>query len=98
MAQVQIGFGPVFGDENLAVLEGIHGAGIDVDVRVQLLKGDAQAPGLQKRPDGRRRYPFAQGGQHPAGDKDQFGLHKSLHIPPQRPCQYGSHPPGQFPV
>ena len=29
-----------------------------VDVRVQLLKSDAQAPGLQH--DGRRRHPFAQ--------------------------------------
>ena len=90
MPQVQVGFGPVFGDEDLAVLEGVHGAGIHVDVRVQLLKGDAQAPGLQQRPDGRRRHSLAQGGQHPAGDKDQFGLHKFLHIPTQPHCQYGS--------
>ena len=97
MPQVQVGFGAVFGNEDLAVLEGVHGAGVHVDVRVQLLKGDSQAPGLQQRPDGRRRHPLAQGGQHPAGDKDQFGLHKSLHIPTQPHCQYGSRGLLQFP-
>ena len=89
MAQVQVGFGAVFGDEHLAVLEGVHGAGVHVDVRVQLLEGDPEAPGLQQRPDGRGRHPFAQGGQHPAGNKDDFRFHKSLNIPARLQCQAG---------
>ena len=36
MAEIQVGLGTVVGDEHLAVLEGRHGAGVDVDVRVQL--------------------------------------------------------------
>ena len=93
MPQVQVGLGPVFGDVDLAVLEGVHGAGVHVDVWVQLLEGDAQAPGLQKRADGRRRHPLAQGRQHPAGDKDQFGLHRFLNIPSFCGCQERSGAP-----
>jgi hypothetical protein len=37
MADVEVGFGAVLGDEHLAVLERVHGAGVDVQVRVQLL-------------------------------------------------------------
>ena len=36
MAQIQVGFRAVVGDKNLAVLERRHGAGIDVEVGVQL--------------------------------------------------------------
>ncbi|OIQ78704.1 hypothetical protein GALL_395820 [mine drainage metagenome] len=43
MAQIEIGFGAVVGDEHLAVLKRTHGAGIDVDVRVQLEHGDFDA-------------------------------------------------------
>jgi len=37
VADVQVGFGTVLGDEHLAMLERIHRAGIDIEVRVQLL-------------------------------------------------------------
>ena len=40
MAHIQICLCPVIGDVNLTMLEGIHGAGIDIDVRIELLKGD----------------------------------------------------------
>jgi hypothetical protein len=36
MAQVQVGLGAVLGHEHLAVLERRHGAGIDVDVGIEL--------------------------------------------------------------
>ncbi len=87
MPQVQVGFGPVFGDVDLAVLERVHGAGVHIDIGVQLLKGDAQPPGFQQGANGRRRHPLAQGGQHPAGDKDDFGFHKSFIIPSHCQCQ-----------
>ena len=43
MPQVKIGFRPIFGDKNLTVLEGTHGAGIDVDVGIKLEQSDAKA-------------------------------------------------------
>ena len=49
VAQVQVGFGAVVGDEHLAVLERGHRAGIDVDVRIQLDEGDFEAPRFQNR-------------------------------------------------
>ncbi len=42
MAEIEIGFRAVAGDEHLAVLERAHGAGIDVDVGVELDQGDLE--------------------------------------------------------
>src|SRR5690606_30030310 len=44
VAEVEVGLTPVVGDELLAVLERVHGAWIDVDVRVELLVDDPQTP------------------------------------------------------
>jgi len=41
MAQVEIGFGAVVGHVDFAVLEGVHGAGVDVDIGVELEHLDA---------------------------------------------------------
>ena len=35
VSQIKVGFGPVIGNENLAVLERAHGAGIDVQVGIK---------------------------------------------------------------
>jgi len=47
IADVLIRLVAVGGDEDLAVLDGIHGAGIDVDVRVDLHRRDGVAVALQ---------------------------------------------------
>jgi len=47
MAQVQVGLRAVLGHVDLAVLIGAHGAGVDVDVGVQLLGGHFETPGLE---------------------------------------------------
>src|SRR5690554_196135 len=47
VAQVEVGFRAVFGDKNLTVLERAHGAGVHVDVRVQLENSDLQAACLE---------------------------------------------------
>jgi hypothetical protein len=52
--QIEVCLGTVVGDKHLTVLEGIHGAGIDVDIGIQLLKGHRQAPAFQQRTDGSR--------------------------------------------
>ena len=43
VAQIQVSFGAVIGDEHLAVLIRAHGTGIHIDIRVQLLSGDPQS-------------------------------------------------------
>ena len=49
--EVEVGLAAVVGDEHLAVLEGVHRARVDVDVRVELLHRDPEAPGLQQPPE-----------------------------------------------
>ena len=48
MPDVQVGLGAVLGDEDLAVLEGAHRPGVDVDVRVELLHLDLEAARFQQ--------------------------------------------------
>ena len=42
VSEVEVGLTPVVGDEHLAVLEGVHRAGVDVDVGVELLVHDRE--------------------------------------------------------
>ncbi len=59
VAEVEVGFSPVVGDEDFAVLEGRHGAGIDVEVGVELHQVDAEAAALEQAADRRSRETFA---------------------------------------
>src|SRR5713101_7576316 len=72
--QVEVGLGPVIGDEHLAMLERIHGARIDVDVRVHLEQRHLEATALQEPPDRRSRQALAQGRDDAARDKNEFGF------------------------
>ena len=60
MAEIEIGFGAVVGDEDLAMFKGRHGAGIDVQVGVELAQADGKTAGLQERAEGGRGQPLAQ--------------------------------------
>ena len=73
VAQVQVGFGAVVGHEHFAMLERRHGAGVDIDVGIELDQRDFEAPRLQNRSKGGRGDSLAQGGHHTAGDEDKFG-------------------------
>ena len=73
VTQVEVGLGAVFGDEDLAVLERAHRAGIDVDVRVELLTRDLEAPLLEQPADGRCRDALAEPADDAAGDEDVLG-------------------------
>ena len=78
VAQVQVGFGPVVGHVALPVFVGIHGAGVDVDVGIELLDGDAQSAGLQEFAKRCGDNAFAEGGRHPTGHKNVlYGTHKN---------------------
>jgi hypothetical protein len=41
VAEIEIGLRSVVGNENLAVLERAHSPGIDIQIRVELLQGNA---------------------------------------------------------
>ena len=79
VAEIQIRLRAVVGDEDLAMLEGIHGAGVHIDVRVQLLDGDIKPARLQQRPKRGRRQSLAQRGKHPARHEDELGFH-GIHL------------------
>ena len=70
MAEVEVRLGPVFGHEHLSVLERTHRARIDVDVRVELEKGDLESPRFEQRAKRRGGDTFAERGDNTTGDKD----------------------------
>ena len=49
MAKVQIGLGAIIGDKDLAMLKGRHGAGVKIDIGVELNEGDRQAARFKDR-------------------------------------------------
>src|SRR5581483_5598767 len=53
VAEVEVGLRPVVGHEHLTVLVGAHGAGVDVEIGVELPQPDPVAAGLEKRSEGR---------------------------------------------
>ncbi len=59
VAEVEIGFGPVVGHEDFAVLIGRHRAGIDVEVGIELAQPDFVAARLQQRAERRRSETLA---------------------------------------
>ena len=72
VAEVEVGFRPVVGDEHLTVLVGAHGARVDVEVRVELLDGDGDPAGLEDAADRGGGDPLAERRNHTAGYEDVF--------------------------
>ncbi len=87
VAQIEIGLGAVFQHEHLAVLKGRHGAGVHIEVGVELLQGDGDAPCLEDAPNRGGGHAFAQRGNDAAGAKDKTG-----HACPPNEC--GARCPG----
>ena len=71
VAEVEVGLRAVLGDEHLAVLERRHRAGVDVDVRVELLQGDLQAAGDEQPADRGGGDALPERRDDPAGDEDE---------------------------
>ena len=80
MAQIQVGLRPVVGDEHLPVLVGAHGPRVHVQVGVQLLDLDPQAPLLQQTAQTGRRDALAQTGHYAAGDENVLHCHNDPSI------------------
>ena len=72
--EVEVGLGAVVEDEHLAVLERVHRAGVDVDVRVELLDGDLQSAGLEEAAEGGGGDALAETGGDSPGDEDELRL------------------------
>ena len=53
VAEVEVGLRAVVGHEDLSVLDGVHGAGVDVEIRVELLHRHRIASGLEQAAQGR---------------------------------------------
>ena len=70
VAEVEVGLGPVVGDEDLAVLVRAHRARIDVEIGVELAQPHLVAARLQQRAERRGGETLAEGGDHAAGDED----------------------------
>ena len=70
--EVEIGLPPVLGDEDLAVLTGVHGPRVDVDVRVELAHGDPQTPTFEQSAQRRGGEPLSEGAGHAPGDEDEL--------------------------
>ena len=73
VSQVQIGFRPVVGDEDLAVLKRRHGPGIDVDVGIELLHRHAQSALDEQSAKRSGGDALPQRGHDAAGDEDVLG-------------------------
>ena len=71
--EVEVGLAAVVGDEHLAVLEGVHRARVDVDVRVELDHRDAQAATLEQPAERGGGESLAERRGHSAGDEDVLG-------------------------
>ena len=81
MPDIQVGLGPVVGDEHLTVLERVHRAGIDVQVWVQLLHGHVQAAQLEQPAEAGRGQPLAQAGSNSPGDEEMPGRRVPFSLP-----------------
>ena len=73
VTDVEVGFGPVLGDEYLTVLERVHGSRINVEVRVEFLHGHLQSAGGQQLPETAGGQALAKRRDHATGDKDVLG-------------------------
>jgi hypothetical protein len=70
---VEVGLRAVLGDEDLAVLERVHRAGVDVEVRIQLLHHHAQTAGGQQIAEAGGGQALTQRGGDAPGDEDVLG-------------------------
>ena len=73
VAEVEVGFGTVLGDEYLAVLERAHGARIDIDIGVELEERNLEPTGFEDGGQGGGGDALAERGHNATGHKDIFG-------------------------
>ena len=72
MAQIEVCLAAVIGYKDFAVLERAHGAGIDIDIRVELLGRDFEPASLEQTSERRGCDTFANSGNDTAGYENIF--------------------------
>src|SRR5580658_8504157 len=83
MAKIEIGLSSVVCDKHLTVLKRRHCPGIDVQVGIALLEGNAKAAAFQQAAHRSRCHTFSEGRNHAARNKDVFrAAGQGARIPP----------------
>ena len=77
VAEVEVGLRAVVGHVHLAVLEGTHRAGVDVQVRIELCERHFEPAILQQRAERCRRQPFTERTDYAACDENVFHVFNS---------------------
>ncbi len=80
VSEIEIGFSAVVGDVDFAVLIWTHGAGIDIQVGIELEHGHREAAAFEKTSDRRCRQPLAQRRNNSAGHENKFLIHLSFSL------------------
>ena len=75
VTEIEVGFRAIVGDEDLSVLEGGHGSGIDVEVGVKLQEIDLDTAGFEQATDGGCGESLAERRHDPACYKDVLCRH-----------------------
>jgi hypothetical protein len=70
--EVEIGLAAVVGDEDLSVLTRVHGARVDVDVRVELAHGDPEATTFEQPAERGGSEALAEGAGNAPRDEDEL--------------------------
>ena len=70
VADVEVGLRPIVRHEDLAVLEGVHGAGIHVQIWIELLHDDAKTPRCEQVAEAGGREPFTKTRDDTPGDEN----------------------------
>ena len=73
VAQIQIGLRTIVGDEDFTMLERTHRAGVDIDVGIELQKGDFEAARFEDRSERGGGNSLAQGRDDAASDEHKLG-------------------------
>ena len=82
MAEVEVGLRAVVEHINLAVLIRTHRAGVNVQIRVELLQHDLEAAVFEQGAERGGRQALAQRTHHAASDKNKFHFNASKIFPP----------------
>ena len=77
VAEVEVRLRPVLGHEDLPVLEGVHRPRVHVDIGIELLERDREAPRFEKGADGGGSKALAERGDDTARDEDELLSHGS---------------------
>ena len=80
VSQIEVSLVAVVGDVAFAMFVGVQGAGVDVDVGVELLDCHPEAAGFQQTCQRRGNDSFAQRRNNAACDKNVFGVHDLKNI------------------